>query len=110
MAYQALYRVFRPQRFADMVGQEHVTKTLQSALLQHKISHAYLFSGPRGTGKTSAAKISPRRSTVNRRQRRSHAMSVQLASALRMERFPMCWKLTLLPTTASMKFVISVRR
>jgi len=57
VAYQALYRVFRPQRFADMVGQEHVTKTLQSALLQHKISHAYLFSGPRGTGKTSAAKI-----------------------------------------------------
>ncbi|MCK7604994.1 DNA polymerase III subunit gamma/tau [Geobacillus stearothermophilus] len=57
MAYQALYRVFRPQRFADMVGQEHVTKTLQSALLQHKISHAYLFSGPRGTGKTSAAKV-----------------------------------------------------
>jgi DNA polymerase III subunit gamma/tau len=55
--YQALYRVFRPQRFADVVGQEHVTKTLQSALLQNKISHAYLFSGPRGTGKTSAAKI-----------------------------------------------------
>ncbi|MBA2876926.1 DNA polymerase III subunit gamma/tau [Thermaerobacillus caldiproteolyticus] len=57
MTYQALYRVFRPQRFADLVGQEHVTKTLQSALLQNKISHAYLFSGPRGTGKTSAAKI-----------------------------------------------------
>ncbi|MFC4182701.1 DNA polymerase III subunit gamma/tau [Saccharococcus thermophilus] len=57
MTYQALYRVFRPQRFADVVGQEHVTKTLQSALLQNKISHAYLFSGPRGTGKTSAAKI-----------------------------------------------------
>ncbi|WP_027410570.1 DNA polymerase III subunit gamma/tau [Anoxybacillus tepidamans] len=57
MTYQALYRVFRPQQFADVVGQEHVTKTLQSALLQNKISHAYLFSGPRGTGKTSAAKI-----------------------------------------------------
>ncbi|WP_240371813.1 DNA polymerase III subunit gamma/tau [Anoxybacteroides rupiense] len=57
MTYQALYRVFRPQLFADVVGQEHVTKTLQSALLQNKISHAYLFSGPRGTGKTSAAKI-----------------------------------------------------
>jgi DNA polymerase-3 subunit gamma/tau len=57
VTYQALYRVFRPQRFADVVGQEHVTKTLQSALLQNKISHAYLFSGPRGTGKTSAAKI-----------------------------------------------------
>jgi DNA polymerase-3 subunit gamma/tau len=57
LAYQALYRVWRPQTFLDVVGQEHVTKTLQNALLQQKISHAYLFSGPRGTGKTSAAKI-----------------------------------------------------
>jgi len=57
MSYQALYRVWRPQSFADVVGQEHITKTLQNALLQDKISHAYLFSGPRGTGKTSAAKI-----------------------------------------------------
>jgi DNA polymerase III subunit gamma/tau len=57
LAYQALYRVWRPQTFFDVVGQEHVTKTLQNALLQQKISHAYLFSGPRGTGKTSAAKI-----------------------------------------------------
>ncbi|RJS60993.1 DNA polymerase III subunit gamma/tau [Bacillus sp. PK3_68] len=57
MSYQALYRVWRPQSFIDVVGQEHITKTLQNALLQEKISHAYLFSGPRGTGKTSAAKI-----------------------------------------------------
>ncbi|MHC0039604.1 DNA polymerase III subunit gamma/tau [Pseudoneobacillus sp. C159] len=57
MSYQALYRVWRPQSFIDVVGQEHVTKTLQNALVQQKISHAYLFSGPRGTGKTSAAKI-----------------------------------------------------
>ncbi|WP_442597313.1 DNA polymerase III subunit gamma/tau [Neobacillus sp. D3-1R] len=57
MSYQALYRVWRPQAFIDVVGQEHVTKTLQNALVQQKISHAYLFSGPRGTGKTSAAKI-----------------------------------------------------
>lgn len=57
MNYQALYRVWRPQQFMDVVGQEHITKTLQNALLQQKISHAYLFSGPRGTGKTSAAKI-----------------------------------------------------
>ncbi|WP_062350928.1 DNA polymerase III subunit gamma/tau [Bacillus kwashiorkori] len=57
MSYQALYRVWRPQIFADVVGQSHVTKTLQNALIQEKISHAYLFSGPRGTGKTSAAKI-----------------------------------------------------
>jgi len=57
VGYQALYRVYRPQQFRDVVGQEHVTKTLQNALLQNKFSHAYLFSGPRGTGKTSAAKI-----------------------------------------------------
>ncbi|TWI52861.1 DNA polymerase III subunit gamma/tau [Halalkalibacter nanhaiisediminis] len=57
MAYQALYRVWRPQQLKDVVGQEHITKTLQNALLQEKLSHAYLFSGPRGTGKTSAAKI-----------------------------------------------------
>jgi DNA polymerase III subunit gamma/tau len=57
VAYQALYRVFRPKTFHDVVGQEHITKTLQNALLQEKFSHAYLFSGPRGTGKTSAAKI-----------------------------------------------------
>ena len=57
VSYQALYRVWRPQSFIDVVGQEHVTQTLQNALLQDKISHAYLFSGPRGTGKTSAAKI-----------------------------------------------------
>jgi DNA polymerase-3 subunit gamma/tau len=57
MAYQALYRVWRPQSFQDVVGQEHITRTLKNALLQEKISHAYLFSGPRGTGKTSAAKI-----------------------------------------------------
>ncbi|HHW36671.1 MAG TPA: DNA polymerase III subunit gamma/tau [Bacillales bacterium] len=57
MAYQALYRVWRPQTFHDVVGQEHITRTLQNALVQEKLSHAYLFSGPRGTGKTSAAKI-----------------------------------------------------
>ncbi|WP_270182934.1 DNA polymerase III subunit gamma/tau [Alkalihalobacillus sp. CinArs1] len=57
MSYQALYRVWRPQTFEDVVGQKHVTRTIQNALMQQKISHAYLFTGPRGTGKTSAAKI-----------------------------------------------------
>ena len=54
LSYQALYRVWRPQRFMDLVGQEMVTKTLKNAIITHQTSHAYLFTGPRGTGKTSA--------------------------------------------------------
>lgn len=57
MAYQALYRVWRSQRFSDVVGQHAITQTLKNAIKQHQISHAYLFTGPRGTGKTSASKI-----------------------------------------------------
>lgn len=55
--YQALYRIWRPQRFEDVVGQEMITKTLRNAVATKQISHAYLFTGPRGTGKTSTAKI-----------------------------------------------------
>ncbi|MBS9336932.1 DNA polymerase III subunit gamma/tau [Fructobacillus parabroussonetiae] len=57
MAYQALYRVYRPKTFSEMVGQEVITKTLQNAIDKKQTGHAYLFAGPRGTGKTSAAKI-----------------------------------------------------
>lgn len=57
MAYQALYRKWRPQTFDDMVGQSAVTHTLKNAISNQKTSHAYLFTGPRGTGKTSAAKV-----------------------------------------------------
>lgn len=57
MSYQALYRVWRPQRFDEIVGQSIITRTLKNALITKQISHAYLFTGPRGTGKTSAAKI-----------------------------------------------------
>ena len=57
MSYQALYRKYRSQRFDEMVGQEVVARTLKNAIMTDQISHAYLFSGPRGTGKTSAAKI-----------------------------------------------------
>lgn len=57
MSYQALYRVWRPQRFDEIVGQQVVTTTLKNALITKQTSHAYLFAGPRGTGKTSAAKI-----------------------------------------------------
>lgn len=57
MTYRALYRVWRPQTFHDIVGQEHITRTLQNAIKEQRFSHAYLFNGPRGTGKTSAAKV-----------------------------------------------------
>lgn len=57
MSYIALYREWRPQRFSEVVGQEHVATTLKNALRLGKLAHAYLFSGPRGTGKTSLAKI-----------------------------------------------------
>ncbi len=55
--YQALYRKYRPSSMKELVGQEHITKTLINAISEQKMSHAYLFTGPRGTGKTSTAKI-----------------------------------------------------
>ncbi|HET7651719.1 MAG TPA: DNA polymerase III subunit gamma/tau [Acidimicrobiales bacterium] len=57
MAYQSLYRRYRPQRFGEVVGQERVTTTLRNAVRDGRVAHAYLFSGPRGTGKTSTARI-----------------------------------------------------
>ena len=57
MAYQALYRKYRPTKFDEVVGQTHIIQTLKNAIVQNRIAHAYLFCGPRGTGKTSIAKI-----------------------------------------------------
>ena len=57
MAYIALYRKWRPGSFKDLVGQEHISRTLSNAITSGRIGHAYLFAGPRGTGKTSTAKI-----------------------------------------------------
>ena len=57
MAYKALYRTYRPTKFEEVAGQQHVVKTLKNALATGKIAHAYLFAGPRGTGKTTMAKL-----------------------------------------------------
>ncbi|MDY0344968.1 MAG: DNA polymerase III subunit gamma/tau [Bacilli bacterium] len=57
MAYKALYRTYRPKTFLEVAGQKHIVKTIENALANNKIAHAYLFCGPRGTGKTSMAKL-----------------------------------------------------
>ncbi|HVE76076.1 MAG TPA: DNA polymerase III subunit gamma/tau [Actinomycetota bacterium] len=57
MAHVSLYRKYRPQKFADILGQDHVTRTLQNAVVEKRVAHAFLFSGPRGTGKTSTARL-----------------------------------------------------
>ena len=57
MAYQVLYRTYRPAKFSEVVGQDYIVKTLVNAIRSNKIAHAYLFAGPRGTGKTSVAKL-----------------------------------------------------
>src|SRR6266850_163053 len=57
MSYQVIARKYRPQRFSDVIGQEHVTQTLANAIKQNRTAHAYLFCGPRGTGKTTIARI-----------------------------------------------------
>lgn len=57
MSHIALYRAWRPQTFQDMVGQQHIIQTLQNSIRENRVSHAYLFNGPRGTGKTTTAKV-----------------------------------------------------
>ena len=57
MEYQALYRKYRPQTFDDVIGQGHVTTTLAREIADGRVAHAYLFTGPRGTGKTTTARI-----------------------------------------------------
>ncbi len=61
MGYQVLARKYRPQRFADVAGQDHVTRTLMNALTQNRIAHGYIFSGHRGIGKNHHARIVARR-------------------------------------------------
>jgi len=74
-SYQVIARKWRPQTFDDLVGQDHVVRTLRNAITRNRIAHAYLFVGPRGTGKTSMARIfakasiaavDPRRTLIRR--------------------------------------------
>ena len=57
MSYKVLYRKYRPSNFNDIVDQKFITDTLKESIINNKISHAYIFSGPKGTGKTSTAKV-----------------------------------------------------
>ena len=57
MSYQVIARKWRPQKFADVVGQQHVTRTLSNAIVSGRVAHAYIFSGARGVGKTTTARI-----------------------------------------------------
>ena len=57
MSYQVLYRTYRPAKFEEVVGQDYIIKILKNAIKSNKIAHAYLFAGPRGTGKTTIAKL-----------------------------------------------------
>ncbi|MDP9224379.1 MAG: AAA family ATPase, partial [Actinomycetota bacterium] len=57
MAYLSLYRKYRPRNFEEILGQSHVSATLTNAIAEDRVAHAYLFTGPRGTGKTSTARI-----------------------------------------------------
>ena len=68
MSYMALYRKFRPQEFADVKGQDHIVTTLKNEIVSDRTSHAYLFTGTRGTGKTTMAKIFARAVNCEHRQ------------------------------------------
>ena len=57
MDYLSLYRKYRPEKFSEVVGQDHVTQTLAREILDGSVAHAYLFAGPRGTGKTTSARL-----------------------------------------------------
>ena len=68
MSYKALYRVWRPQTFADVIGQTQTVTALRNAVIKKQLAHAYILAGPRGTGKTSIAKILARAANCNNLQ------------------------------------------
>src|SRR2546421_3642359 len=101
MAYQSLYRRYRPQRFAELRGQDHVTATLRNAVREGRVAHAYLFSGPRGTGKTSTARILPPLSTAKHPVTASRARPARPGWPVRAARPPAVTRPMPAPTTGS---------
>ena len=102
MTYKALYRTYRPKSFDDVAGQKHIVKTLKNAIVQNKIAHAYLFCGPRGTGKTSIAKYLLKQLTVEAII--SHVIFVRIAKQCLMAIIRILLKLMLPAIMVSMKF------
>jgi len=109
MSYQVLARKYRPQTFQDLVGQAHVATTLSNALKNQKVAHAYLFSGPRGVGKTTPPASWPRRSL---RQRDHDTPCNACDSCLRIaqgRKWWMCSKLMRLPIAGSRRSASCVK-
>lgn len=94
--YQALYRKWRPMSFDDVVSQPHITTTLKNQIKSGKTAHAYLFTGSRGTGKTTCARILQRLSIALTHMTVSHALNVRYAKTLTTALFPILSRLTLL--------------
>ena len=104
MSYKALYRTYRPQTFEDVAGQSHVTITLKNAIKENRIAHAYLFAGPRGTGKTTIAKILAK--AINCTGDHLHVMNVLTVKQLLKEIILMLLKLMRQVIMESMKLEI----
>ena len=98
--YQALYRKWRPKTFSDVIGQSHITQTLKKQVAEGRTSHAYLFTGTRGTGKTTCAKILAKAVNCEPRWMGIPAASAPAVRGSKTAAFWTCWSWTLPPTTA----------